>query len=68
MRIIEIGEPGWLLVATVPNIFFIHESSEPNSIQLSHPMLCTVNQACQELGISRTKMYQLIYGKQIEVV
>ncbi len=64
----RMGEQGWLLVATIPTVVFVRATREILPDRKDRPMLYTINQASKELGISRTKKYQLIYSGKLEVV
>lgn len=64
----RMGEQGWLLVTTIPSVIFVRATRGNLPDRKDRPMLYTINQACEELRISRTKIYQLIYGGKLEVV
>lgn len=60
------GSQGWMLVATFPQIVFSRRlSNTPTLHDHFAKRLYSVREAAEYLGIGKSQVYRLIYGKQL---
>lgn len=67
-RLNGLGAEGWVLVATLPQLIFVRSMQRLSAVQFGAPLLLTIKQVSERLGISRSKLYQHINSGQLKCI
>jgi excisionase family DNA binding protein len=67
-RLNGLGAEGWMLVATLPQLVFVRSIQRLSAVQIDAPILLTIKQVSERLGISRSKLYHHINSGQLNCI
>ncbi|TRU03014.1 MAG: DNA-binding protein [Microcystis sp. Msp_OC_L_20101000_S702] len=57
-----------MLVATLPQLVFVRSIQRLSAVQIDAPILLTIKQVSERLGISRSKLYHHINSGQLKCI
>lgn len=67
-RLNALGQQGWLLVSTLPHLVFVRKHQQLTTSSFDLPMLLSIKQVAEQLGMSRSKVYGLLQAGQIKSI
>lgn len=67
-RLNALGAEGWMLVATLPQLVFVRSIHRLSGAPSDLPLMLSIKQTSEKLGISRSKLYAFINSGQLKCV